>query len=319
MLHLANGESTAALLRKAGVPGDVFSVDDILMEGPLRNGLRTPSDWLFRAGWLQQRLGIPKADYLASVARRERILRMVAKHDEVVVWTEDDLFCQTNLAELLARLGAAPPAARLALVCPPDERLGALPESRIPGLFEARAPLVPERLAAGRAAWEALCADDPRGVERLVDDGAPGWPSLAQGLRLHLRRFPGATTGVGAIEAALLAMLAQGPAPFPRLFARATREAPLDGYGMGDVQVHAHLRALAAGAAPLVFADDPRALEDAASEGMWALTDAGRAAHEGRLDAVTQRGVDAWLGGVRLEGRGPVWRWDERAGRLAFG
>lgn len=318
MLHLTNGDATAALVRDAGLPGEAFSVDDILMEGPLRGGLRSPADWLFRATWLQEHAGIPKADYLANFARRERVLRMAGKHDEVVVWTEDDLFCQTNLADLLARLDAARPSARLSLVCPPGERLGTVAPTRYAALFEARIPLASARLALGTAAWAALSSPDPRDVERLAASDCAAWPTLSEGLRQHLRRFPSVTGGLGAIEAGLVGILADRPLPFPKLFERVARGEPLRAYGMGDVQAHMRLRELAAGEAPLVFVDDPRGLEDAASEGAWALTERGRAVHEGRADAVAERGVDAWIGGTRLEGRGPVWRWDEAAGRLVM-
>lgn len=316
MLHLTNGATTAALVREAALPGEAFAVDDILMEGPLPGGLRAAADWLQRAKWLEARMGIPKADYLAHHGRRERVLRGAAKHDEVVVWTEDDLFCQTNLAELLARLHAERPAARLSLVCPPGERLGLVPPSRYAALLEARAPLTDARLALGSAAWRALSSEDPRDVERLAADDLGAWPTLAQGLRQHLRRFPSTTNGLGAIDHALLAIVVEAPATFARLFARATADEPLAGYGMGDVQVLAHLRDLSSGPAPLVFVDDPRALEDPNSAGAWAATEAGRDTLALRRDAVRERGLDTWLGGVRLEGRGPTWRWDEGKGRL---
>jgi hypothetical protein len=41
------------------------------------------------------------------------------------------------------------------------------------------------------------------------------------------------------------------------------------------------------------------------------LTDAGRETLAGRRDRIASLGIDRWLGGVRLLGRGPLWRWDE--------
>jgi len=40
------------------------------------------------------------------------------------------------------------------------------------------------------------------------------------------------------------------------------------------------------------------------------VTPLGRQALAGALDRVHEAGIDAWRGGVRLSGRGPVWRWD---------
>jgi len=47
------------------------------------------------------------------------------------------------------------------------------------------------------------------------------------------------------------------------------------------------------------------------------LTPAGREILAG-ADFVARYGIDRWLGGVRLTGRGPVWRWDEGRERLVL-
>ena len=44
--------------------------------------------------------------------------------------------------------------------------------------------------------------------------------------------------------------------------------------------------------------------------GRAALTSAGAAVLAGAQDRVQLCGVDRWLGGVHLQGQGPVWRWD---------
>ena len=45
-------------------------------------------------------------------------------------------------------------------------------------------------------------------------------------------------------------------------------------------------------------------------------TDAGRSVLEGRVDRVSLCGIDRWLGGVHLQGRHRVWRWDDVTGRI---
>lgn len=315
MLHLTNGEATAAGLRAAGVDGSVVSVDDILMEGPLRNGLATAGDWLHRARWLEERLGIPKADYLANHARRERAVRTAREgSDEVVVWSEEDLFCQVNLAHLLTRL-ADVPRSRLRLVAPAQERIGPLPPERLRELLEARRPVPEARFALAARTWRALADDDPRGLEPLARGRDPAWPALADGVRLHLARFPHVRTGVGAPEHALLRALAPQPRAFAPLFDALRKDETWHAYGMGDAQALALLRRMARAPEPLVFADDPRATEDPNSPGVWAATPLGAAVAEGRERAPPPTGADDWLGGVRLDAE-PGWAWDADAGRL---
>ena len=45
------------------------------------------------------------------------------------------------------------------------------------------------------------------------------------------------------------------------------------------------------------------------------LTDEGRDLLRGGSDRVKLCGIDRWLGGVHLEGRGPAWRWSARTGQ----
>jgi hypothetical protein len=71
-------------------------------------------------------------------------------------------------------------------------------------------------------------------------------------------------------------------------------------HGMGDVQLAGDLAALASGDAPLAARDGT----------LWRLTPAGRETRAGQRDRIATLGIDRWLGGVRLLGRGPVWRWD---------
>jgi hypothetical protein len=51
-------------------------------------------------------------------------------------------------------------------------------------------------------------------------------------------------------------------------------------------------------------------------QGTISLTEMGGAVLDGIRDRVAVCGIDRWLGGVRLEGRGPVWRWDAETRRV---
>jgi hypothetical protein len=57
----------------------------------------------------------------------------------------------------------------------------------------------------------------------------------------------------------------------------------------------------------------PGALREVAAT----ITPLGRQALAGAIDRVHEVGIDDWRGGVRLQGRGPVWRWDSAQRKLA--
>src|SRR5947209_4032054 len=106
MLHIVNGASTTAQLRRtATVRGDFVSWGDLLMEGPVVHGLISEQDWALRADHLERRFGIPQAEYQRRMAESLGALENLADRDEVVLWFEEDWFCQLHLAFILARLG----------------------------------------------------------------------------------------------------------------------------------------------------------------------------------------------------------------------
>src|SRR6476646_4376592 len=169
MIHLVNGESASGTLRETSVPGDKFSIDDILMEGPVVDGLRSGSSWEYRADFLQRDFSIEKSWYLAGKDERDRILNESLQHDEIVLWFEFDLFCQANLLYYLdwyasRDLGRA----RLSLICPetfpgrPRFRgLGELHADELESLFPMRAEVTGNQKRVAQLAWRSYASDDP--------------------------------------------------------------------------------------------------------------------------------------------------------------
>jgi hypothetical protein len=327
VLHLVNGEATLPGLRAAGVPGTLRVWDDILVEGPVRPGPAGPAAWRERGQVLARRLGIPADEYVRRVAASHRALAGAAGEDEVVLWFEEDLFCQLHLADLLGRVPAGPAPRRLSLVCP-AEPLGARDGPALRALFEARGPVAPERAALARRLLATYGSDDPAALAALAAGELPAWPALAGGLRAHLARFPAVGDGLAGAERAALQALAAGPRPFGELFRAARREPAVAALGYTDLQLLADLAELGTGPVPLVRAPalpggeawHPRARGGPAWPTLLLdLTDAGRAVLAGRADRAALVPLDRWLGGVHLAGPAPAWRWDPAAGALRPG
>ncbi len=57
MLHIVNGEATLPHLEAANLDGHPLSWFDMLMEGPLVDGLRSDSSWELRARSLARKFG----------------------------------------------------------------------------------------------------------------------------------------------------------------------------------------------------------------------------------------------------------------------
>jgi hypothetical protein len=268
---------------------------DILAEGPVGPSIGDPAP---RAAGLARHLEIDPAQYVAAWHDAHGALDCAGDHDEVVLWFEQDLFCAVNLWYVLGRLAHV--RAPLAVVYPSLDEvagLGAAEPGRLVELFSGRAVLTAAAVAEARQAWCAYASATPVAAHAQARAGDGALPFVAAALRRHLARLPALATGLGEIEEAALGVLESAPMLFVELFGAVTSREPLRRHGMGDLQLAATVRALAAGAAPLV-AIDGGAL---AACGDWRveITDAGRAVVAGeRAWAPAAR----WVGGVHVNG-----------------
>jgi uncharacterized protein DUF1835 len=299
VIHILNGDATAQVFDAVDVEGQRLTWRDVLVEGPLG----TEGTAEARARYLAARFGIDHDEYAHEFTEARRQVASVSRHDEVVLWFEQDLFCAVNLCFLLDRLASEPPA-RLSLVWL-AEPLATLEADRLRHAYATRREADRAILAAASAAWRAFTSTDPRALQSARVDAVP---FLGEALRRQLHRFPSVDNGLDEVETAALTALEDGPREFRDLFVQVTGTPTLRRQGMGDVQLAGDLGALASGDAALV----------AREETTWRLSDAGRAALAGRRDRVATLGIDRWLGGVHLFGRGPLWRWDAARGSLVW-
>ncbi len=326
MLHIVNGDCTLRLLEATDLPGVFYSGDDILVEGPSCNCLRTGDDWQHRAAYLEEKFGIPRRTYMQRTRDTRSLCWEFEHSDETVLWFEEDLFCQINLIYLLDWLSRGDiENTRLSLVCPAEERLGELTPAALAALFEQREVVTKARYALASAAWQAYCSPDPTAVEKLLQDDFSVWPLLRRGLMSHLERFPSVKNGLNVVEQEILSVLAAGPQTLPEMFHQLSQRERVRSHGMGDLQAMRYVLDLSQGERPLVviagFNGLP-AFDEAHREFMeWHLeiTDTGRAVAAGAEDFARITPLDRWLGGVHLQSDSPLWRWDEVVRQLVFG
>jgi hypothetical protein len=304
MLHLLNGDATAAVF-PAALPGERAVWRDILMEGPAGAGAEE------RAAWLAPRLGVSPDEYARGWYQGEATLARAREHDEIVLWFEQDLFCATNLWFVLDRLAGAP----VSLVFPElgdgFDGLGTLDAGAFVPLFERRTRLSGAAVTEAGELWRAYAAPEPTALAAL----APSLPFATRAIRLHCGRFPSTSRGVDAVEHAALAAL-EGPLTFGALFRAVVASPGLRELGMGDVQLAATLRDLAAGPTPLMSLSgetSPAGVRDIVESSHLSRTGAGAEVLAGHADRLALAPLDRWLGGVHLRPGALVWRWDGRA------
>ena len=292
-LHITNGDCAVQVLARA-VEGELLPWRDVLHEGPVHAGLPLQDLSRRRAAFIASTGWGSLPDVSRNFQERDACLAAAGRHDEVVLWFEHDLYDQLQLVQLLDWF-AAHPHPKLTLVCE-AEYLGSMTPARAQQLFRARRAVSGAQLKAGSSAWGAFGSADPRSM-RL--QAMPALPFLAPALRRLLEELPWTRDGLSRLERQVLEALRDGPLAFEMLFPRAHhhREDPVFA---GDSVVALYLERLAADG--LVKKKGP----------LFAITERGSEAVDGKADAWAFPRKPRWLGGYEI--RSGRLRWDPERG-----
>jgi Domain of unknown function (DUF1835) len=330
MLHITNGGSAASGLREAGLPGTVLAWNDVLHEGPVPAGLIPEALRDVRVRFLAASGWATYESALADFTRRDDALARAADQDEVVLWFEHDLYDQLQLLQILdrlARLALGP--TRFSLIAidhflgvVPFHGLGQLAPGQLASLYPTRRRITAPALALGRAGWRAFTAPDPTAITDLLAGDTSPLPFLRAALLRHLEQFPAVRDGLARTERQMLQALAGGPLGPGAIF-QADQQQEAHPF-MGDSILWSYILRLGKEPQPLLARTDEARFLLPIAFGRRAdflaqrlrLTPHGEAVLAGTADAVRGRGIDHWLGGVRLWGPDAPWRWDAQAGRI---
>ena len=320
ILHVANGHCTTGLIEASGLPGRTTIWADPLHDGPVPGNVSDDELLRVRAAFLA---GTPdQVDQVAAdLAQWRAAVDDHDTYDELVLWFEHDLFDQLNLIQLLTHLGMRPPSKPLTMVQidsypghPDFKGIGELTPAGVAALFHTRRPVTRDQLALAASAWSAYRSADPRAIEQLLQGDTSPLPFLASALSRHLEEFPSEADGLSRSERRLMELAVDRPVgiheAFPRMHDGETA------YYITDLSFFDAANALATSSPPLLTINLVSPNGSAMPVGTLELTAHGRNVLLGKADRLQLCGIDRWLGGVCLQGRGPLWRWSRHAGHL---
>ncbi|MCD1260767.1 DUF1835 domain-containing protein [Paenibacillus athensensis] len=333
MQHIVNGDSFAARLEASGVSGGIVVWRESLYEGPIGEDLTIRPLLEQRAAFMNQQHGVPLEIFIEAGLRQERELdALVDSSESIVLWFEYDLYDQLMLAYLLFRLQqAGVDHTRLFMVCldsfpgvEPFFGLGQLTPEQTASLHGTWTPVEDEQLRLGSRIWAAYASSDPAALERLFKkDDLSALPFIYKALQMHMERFPSVFNGLSGLQHLVLQMLAEqgGQGEVLSLFRSVCERAAA--YGLGDLQFWALIDELRLCRVPLIELHGGSGLPKFGSVpppdfSTWRLTllDKGYDVLRGERDHIHLNGIDVHIGGVHLQGNGPVWRWSPDVMRL---
>lgn len=320
ILHVANGHCTTGLIESSGVPGRTMTWADPLNDGPVPGNVPDEELVRIRAAFLA---GGPEEidEVAADLSSWRAAVDDQDGYDELVLWFEHDLFDQLNLIQLLSHLGSRLSARPVSMVSidafaghPNFKGLGELSPGDFPGLFEMRRPVTPEQIALATRAWLAYRSADPRALEQLLQSDTSSLPFLARAVQRHLEEFPSDVDGLSRSERRMMEMALERPVDIHQAF-QGMHEGETAHY-ITDLSFFDIANALATATPPLLIINLSHPKGSEMPVGTLELTAKGRDVLRGHVDRLQLCGIDRWLGGVHLEGRGPLWRWSARDRRL---
>jgi hypothetical protein len=327
MLHIVNGESTAETLRRTNIKGEIFSFKDTLINGP-SPAVPTADEWrAVRVQHLVTTYGLQRDLVEQEFLAQEAKLRSAAKHDEIVLWFEHDLFCQLNLMYLLDWFNNADSTkTELSLINIGEfpgrkdfRGLGELTADELASLFPKRERITDAHLSLASRSWQAFRSSDPTRIELLLGSDTSALPFLSASLTAHLERFPSTENGLGRVEQKCLKLIADGLKQFSDLFSQFWAQEKA--YGLGDAQLWSILVDLSTVSEPpftMSNASSPEFTPEAAKKTSFEITKSGYSVLSTEADFISLNGIDQWLGGVHLSGKQKIWRWHNVSRRLVL-
>jgi hypothetical protein len=271
---------------------------------------------------------------LEGIQHRDRLLeRSADDYERVVIWQEQDTWCQTALARLLAHYTNAKRPRVLELIAlnefpggEPFGGMGQLPSEALRMLWPRRKPVTAVQLALGNEAWNAFTSDDPRQLAALTRSGTPALPLMAPALHRLLRDLPSVENGLGLTEQLILQIVSEGTVEAPRLvwrdvWSRFARRDPLPS-SVTNTWFLQMIKDMLAGPGPLItFTRIPPLAEQTTvllpeqlagpCQQVLTITQLGREVLHGERDWHSLRQVSRWVGGVHIQPGVAGWRWDE--------
>ncbi|HKR10127.1 MAG TPA: DUF1835 domain-containing protein [Gemmatimonadaceae bacterium] len=319
-LNITNGDSAAGSLSDAGIEGKIIAWRDVLHEGPVDSSLTLDELSRQRARFIAGNNWDDFAHVSGNFVERDRAIQHLDYFDEVVLWFEDDLYDQLQLIQLLDFFSNGAAQSKKISLIVVDGYIPPLAEADLRRLDEERATVRPEQLDLAKRAWKAFGSNDPRQIERILQESTSALPYLARALTRQLEEFPSTVNGLSRSEREALTAVNDGHLTPVAAFLEVAKKQ--ESIFLGDLVFYSYLERLSGKDHPLItWRDGSPVVAPTAAEardfvnGELQLTPLGRDVLAGKKDWQSFNTQTRWLGGVEIKPQS-CWRWDPDTRRL---
>ncbi len=213
-LHVLNGDSTAQIMERSSISGDIMVWREMLCEGPLQKEVGSDKFWTSRYSFFESELGVSKLEYYDRTIKEIIKIEDIANYKEVVLWFEYDLFCQINLLAVCAYLlKYYRKDVKISLVCTGREdgkkslqTLSDYSSVEYQKLLDKRVTLSRNNLLFAEESWNLYVENDREKLQAFDFNKSLKFKYLQIAMDQHLKRFP-KQNGLDQIENKILDLI----------------------------------------------------------------------------------------------------------------
>lgn len=212
-LHITNGDSTTNYLKKLNIQGEFITWREMLCEGKTTIDVGSERFWKNRFLYLKSSYKVTKQKFINYTLKEYRNLCNKKQLDEIVLWFENDLFCQINMIAVISWLKRYRKGYTISIIQPKLRRstvykgFSELTENQISQALKKRINLTLDDIEYADYIWQLYCSDSPLRLE-VVYKFNPMSPfqNLTTAVEDHLKRFPSIHNGLNAVENEILSV-----------------------------------------------------------------------------------------------------------------
>lgn len=217
IFHIVNGDSTAYILGKSPLEGNVIVWREMLCEGIIHNNVGSDEFWLGRYQYFEDELDFTRLEYFDKTIKEIQKIDEIPPHSEIVCWFEFDLFCQVNLMALCSYLlNSYRKDIKYSLVCvgkePKKDFLHSLSDyapQDFQNLYLNRMNISRNNMLFALECWGIYVENDRQSLVDFDFNKSSKFQYFSMAIDQHLKRFPD-ENGLNQIDEKILTMLGTG-------------------------------------------------------------------------------------------------------------
>jgi hypothetical protein len=237
--HILNGDSLAASFPSDIPQGKIVIIKEAFIEGPTTTNFGDAGYWLERSQYISDTYKEDPKMYLYNFLTNQlAALQQVTQDDNVYLWFEDDLFCQTNMWFSVYYITRFVQPQFFRIFPKEDNELwcgfGRAEKDQLVLLFDQKKLFSSKEIQLVNFLWEAYVHDDEENLKRLSTANSTCLRFLPEVIQAHLDRIP-RSENPGRAKKVLREIMDSGVSSFYEIFSAFSLREGI--YGYGDSQI----------------------------------------------------------------------------------